>query len=491
MTDDQASFARELRVMPNVRHLIAAQGTSFSRFYTSFPLCCPSRTTFLTGQFAHNTHVQGNFPDTDGGGYIQLTDPERTLPVWLHQAGYWTGVVGKWAEIPPPGTPPGWDRWQITTQSTIAHYYDFTAHTGGERTRTYGSADRDYNTTVLTRVATKAIANRAPSKSPFFLYVPYTAPHFGLGRDDAASRRCKDVPGGGRVAGQTALPAAQDAHAFEHARLPHPPSYDEPDISDKPSFEQRPRLKAKDIAEEKVDNGCRLASLLAVDRSVASIVRALKDAGVLDNTLIVYTSDNGFLLGQHREAVGKNLPYEEAIRVPLLIRGPGIPAAKEISSPTVNADLAPTILDAAGVTEAKDVRRPADGESLLPLAAGKVSEPDRAILIEGRNDAGERNGGGYGALSYVGVRTARYLYVDWHRLDTDTEAAAAAAPIGSGPVVGSELYDMASDPYQLDNLAGSAAYAKPRRALAAELGKLHDCSGESCKADAAIPPPAG
>ncbi len=490
MTDDQSSDPRELRIMPHVRHLIGEEGADFTRFYTSYPLCCPSRTTFLAGQFAHNSGVQGNFPDEDGGGYLNLRDPERTLPAWLHAAGYRTDQVGKWAEFPPPGTPPGWDRWLATTQDTIAHYYDFTLHSGGDSTRRLGDATRDYNTSVLTRISTRMIRSHAASRRPLFLYVAYTAPHFGFGRSDAASSRCGSVPNG-QPAGQTAVPAPRDANAFEHARLPRSPSFDEGEVSDKPLFERRHRLKPSEIAEETVDYQCRLASLLAVDRSVARIVDTLKASGTLDNTMIVFTSDNGFMLGQHRETVGKNLPYEEAIRVPLLIRAPQIPPGTRVTSPTVNADLAPTILDATGVSQPAGLQRPEDGRSLLPLADGKRSAPNRVVLIEGRNDASETNGGEFQARSYIGVRTNRYLYVQWHRRLATDSASAAAAPIGAGSIDAAELYDMRRDPYQLRNLAHSAAYAAPRRALRKALDSLQQCSGASCWLEQTIPPPGG
>src|SRR3954451_6187803 len=244
MTDDQTTS--DLRVMPRTRRLLADEGTSFTRFYTSYPLCCPSRTTFLTGQYAHNTGVQGNFPDTDGGGYLNLRDPGRTLPVWLRSAGYETSVVGKWPEFPPPGIPPGWSHWWTTTESTIAHYYDFSLHSGDGSTRDFGSHAGDYNTNVLTRLSKRLVERSAQRHKRFFLWVSYTAPHFGFGRDDAASRRCGSVPNG-QPAGQTAAPAPADAPAFPHARLPHPPSFDEPDMSDKPPFLRRKPLKPADL----------------------------------------------------------------------------------------------------------------------------------------------------------------------------------------------------------------------------------------------------
>jgi N-acetylglucosamine-6-sulfatase len=487
MTDDQTNA--DLRVMPRTQRLLTSEGTSFSRFYTSYPLCCPSRTTFLTGQYAHNTGVQGNFPDTDGGGILNLRDPGRTIAAWLHSAGYETSVVGKWPELPPPGVPPGWSHWLTTTQSTIAHYYDYALNSPGGP-RPFGSKARDYNTNVLTRLSKGLMERSAHRGKRFFLWVSYTAPHFGFGRDDAASRRCGSVPEPGKPAGQTAVPAPADAGAFADASLPRSPSFNEPDMGDKPRFLRPQSLDRSDFGEMRTDYRCRLASLLGVDRSVAKLVSTLRRTGELDRTFIVFTSDNGFLLGQHREAQGKNLPYEEAIRVPLVIRGPGIPANATVPDPTVNVDLAPTILDSTGTTMPASKNRPADGTSLLPLTQGD-GDPDRVILIEGREDAKPHGGtGSYEAISYEGVRTSRYLYVEWHRAIESSAQAAADVPIGAGPVVGRELYDTQLDPYELDNRVRSAAYTAPRGDLASALSRLEACSGQRCILSAAIPPPA-
>ena len=245
---------------------------------------------------------------------------------------------------------------------------------------------------------------------------------------------------------------------------------------------------AREISATTTDYRCRLASLLGVDRSVASVIAALRASGELDRTLILFTSDNGFLLGEHREAAGKNLPYEEAIRVPLIVRGPGIPAGKSVDDPTVNADLAPTILDATGVTAPEDLARPQDGRSLLPLASGESSWPQRAILIEGRDDAASTPSG-YESISYQGVRTSGYLYVEWHRLRTDTVEGATQAHIGAGPVAGVELYDTSRDPYEIHNLTMDPGYTAVRERLSAALARLAGCEGGDCEVSVDLPSP--
>ena len=170
---------------------------------------------------------------------------------------------------------------------------------------------------------------------------------------------------------------------------------------------------------------------------------------------------------------------------------PGTPADATVSDPTVNVDLASTILAATGTTMPAGKDRPADGTSLMPLMQGD-GDPDRAVLIEGRDDA-EPSGssGAYEAVSYQGVRTSRYLYVEWHRAIESSSQAAADAPIGTGPVVGRELYDTQLDPYELDNRVGSAAYEPSQDELASILARLETCAGSDCVVSAAIPPPAG
>jgi N-acetylglucosamine-6-sulfatase len=230
-TDDQTQA--EMAVMPQVRQLIGGDGTTFANNFVNYSLCCPSRSTFLTGQYSHNTGVQGNEPPS--GGFDKLRGTE-TLPVWLQRAGYYTGLIGKYlngyeAHRDDPGgplIPPGWSEWH---GSTVTYdYYGYQLNEQGTL-NTYGSLQDNpdnppdpslYSTDVYTNKAVDFINQRAPSQQPYFLWLTYLAPHSG-----------GPNPAGNHCAG-TAKPAPRDLHAFDSEPLPQPPSFNEADVSDKP-----------------------------------------------------------------------------------------------------------------------------------------------------------------------------------------------------------------------------------------------------------------
>jgi N-acetylglucosamine-6-sulfatase len=493
MTDDQD--VRSIEAMPRVTRLIGERGATFSDAIASYPLCCPSRVTFLTGQYAHNHGAKGNFPDTDGGGYVSLVKPRRTLPAWLNAAGYRTGHVGKWPTAPGPADPPGWDLWMTTTEETAARYYDYMLHDGGGGVLRFGWRRHDYHTDVVTRLATELVRRWAPRPEPFFLSIAYLAPHVGLGAPgEPASRRCGGTPADD-VEPDAPVPAPRHADAFTSEPLPQPPSFNEQDISDKPripvpgqAFPDR-RLRRDEVEELRRMHGCRLASLKAVDQGVGRLVRALRSAGVLEDTVVVFTSDNGYLLGEHRITGRKNIPYEEALRVPLLVSGPGIPVGAETNGLAVNADLAPTILDLIGVEPARRLTRPADGRSLTPLLRGEVNWPDRAVPVEGRSDTRSDGAGGFQVASYVGIRTERYAYLEHHLARVESREAGAAVQLGAGERVAVQLYDLEQDPYQLDSRHADPRYKAVRGRLAELLSSLVDCVGESCQVEEPLPAP--
>ncbi|CAN5154233.1 sulfatase [soil metagenome] len=475
VTDDQE--APSITSMPAVQELLADRGASFDRFYTSYPLCCPSRTTLWTGQYAHNHGVSGNFPDTDGGGYVSLIDPERVLPEWLRRSGYKTAHVGKWASVPGKVPPEGWSRWIGIAQESSARYYDYRLFDSKlDDGVPYGSKDGDYHSDVMTRRVTRLMDAYERSDRPWFISLAYLAPHVGFGRpDDAATKRCNP---GGKPEGP--VPAPRDADDFEDAELPDTPAFDEKDVSDK-TGDQPPRLDGRRLRDLRLEYRCRLASLSAVDDGVRSIIEKLDALGELDNTYVIFTSDNGFMLGEHRIPARKNLPYEESIRVPLIIRGPGIEPGSTIADPAVNVDLASTILDVTGASQPGGIERPADGISLRSLLEGEASPvPNRAVLIEGRYDTSEEDGQ-FVVASYEGVRTERYELIRKYETTVPIFAEGAEVPLGSGDVVGTELYDMKRDPFQLESVAGTKAYADVEAALIETLAKLAECEGRSCR----------
>ena len=482
-SDDQAPGMT--KALPAVGRELAARGTTFSSAIASYPLCCPARATFLTGQYAHNHGTKGN-NRRGGGGYQALIDPKRNLAAWLQANGYDTGFAGKWLNglRTPHRAPPGWTSWSGLVGEGgdgLSSYYDFDVFEPDGIPRHFGAGASDYQTDALTReYALPFIDAHAAAPQPFFLWLAYHPPHFGLGRNDPAGERCSTGAPTKRDGSQSAIPPPRYAKRFLGARLPRPPSFDERDVSDKPkSVRHRAPLTREDIERIERDYRCGLAALLALDDAVAEIVEHLRATGQLGHTVIVFSADQGVMAGEHRIARGKNKPYEEALRVPLLIRGPGIPSGREVEAPVANADLAPTILDLAGATVPEELTRPVDGVSLRTALGGGAPDSNRAIPIEGReNTARARHG--FKVRSYVGVRTARFAYVEYRRARFEAVAAANSAPLGAGRTTDRELYDLRSDPYELRNLAREPSLARVRRALARLTAEAARCTGAGC-----------
>lgn len=444
MTDDQT--VEQMRVMDRTNELLGDQGTTFSNFVTSFPLCCPSRTTFLTGQYAFNHGVTDNIGPN--GGYYSL-DNRNTLAVWLQRAGYATDFVGhylyRYGVRERTEVPPGWDRWFSTIDPTTFHYYGYTVNDGGVL-REFGNDSEDYQTDVMADRAVAEIEQLAEGDKPFFLNFWTLAPH-------VAEPENSDDPD------LQAVPAPRHRGVYEQEwwTAEQVPAFNEEDVSDKPLFVQlngRFLPVTEVIAQAHYQRA--LESLLAVDEAVGRIVDALERTGELDDTVIMFTSDNGYLQGEHRFRDAKTLPYEEAIRVPLLVRGPGFPAGATAPQLTSNIDLAPTILELAGVSGSLVM----DGQSLLGLASDATPpDDDRAIYLQ---NGAERGDQGATIPHWEGVRVPGYTYVEYDR-------------------GGRELYDLTADPAQLDNRAGDPAYAALQRRLADLLEELRGCEGDACR----------
>jgi N-acetylglucosamine-6-sulfatase len=440
MTDDQT--VESLRVMGNVKTLLADQGTTFDSSFASFSLCCPSRATFLTGQYAHNHGVLGNAPPE--GGYAKL-DSSNTLPVWLQHAGYHTVHVGKYLNGYPGSNrthvPAGWTEWYGSIDPSTYQFYNYTLNENG-RLVTYGSDPASYQADVYSRKAVDAVRRLAPAAAPFFLSVAFLAPHSGGPRESDDPR---NFP--------TPVPAPRHRNRFVSEPLPQPASFNEADVSDKPlGIRNRPLLNAQAIANVTENYRQRLESLLAVDEAVAAIVAALRETGELEQTLIVFTADNGFLHGEHRVPSGKVLLYEPSIRVPLILRGPGIPRGGRVSELVANVDLAPTIVDATGAAPLRTM----DGRSLLSLAEDPGRRTGRDVLIE-------RGPGGNNQQIFAALRTPRYLYAEYSNGDR-------------------ELYDLVRDPDQLTSLHADPAHEALRTELAGRLAQLRSCAGAACRA---------
>jgi arylsulfatase A-like enzyme len=339
------------------------------------------------------------------------------------------------------GVPPGWDEWYVGGNAYVS--YNYVLNENG-RTVAYGDKPEDYLNNVLTEKAVQTIRAASASGQPFFLYVlPYT-PH----SPSVAAPRHKGM--------------------FADAKLPTTPAFNEADVSDKPAFIRGiSPLDQEQIRRLRDEYRRRLASLQAVDDMVERIVNALKAARVLDHTYVMYSSDNGFHLGEHRLPAGKDFPYEEDIRVPAVVRGPGVPAGQRIQATVLDNDFAPTLAEVAGIEPPEYV----DGRSFLPLLKDPQQAWRRSFLIERRQlevqyvELAARRGIVGTELDrsaqYDAIRTADWIYIEY----------------GTGE---RELYDLAGDPLQLDNVVESADPALVA-ALAARLAELRTCAGSECR----------
>jgi N-acetylglucosamine-6-sulfatase len=435
-TDDQTLAS--MKIMRTVNARIAEQGVTFRDSFVNFSLCCPSRATFLTGLYAHNHRVRANHPPVGGFPKFERRYGDNNLAVWLERAGYSTALIGKYLNgyEADPIVPPGWSEWDGVVGASI---YDYNLNQNGQIVH-YGTDPTDYKQDVLTGKAIEFI-DRTPT--PFFLWLTYSSPHTnGPDPSPQPPDDCTDA----------AKPAPRHADAFDSQPLPTPPNFNEADLSDKPqAIQSLPLLTGPKIDDLTRKYRCALESLLSVDEGVGQILDQLKRSGQLADTYVIYTSDNGFFNGEHRILAGKTKLYEESIRVPLLIRGPGIPRSKTAHDLVVNADLAPTIVQATGAKPGLNM----DGRTLLPVARNPRTERGRELPIESR--------------SFNAIRSHRYIY----------------AQHASGET---ELYDLQRDPFELQNLANDPAYADVASKLAQRLEDLKSCRGKACRTHPQVKP---
>jgi N-acetylglucosamine-6-sulfatase len=412
----------DLKYMPKTLESLQTPGMQFQNAFVSLPTCCPSRATIMRGQYAHNTGVWGNGYNgkADGGwqGYVNHGNEQDNVATRLHNAGYRTGLFGKYLNLYSGTTvPPGWDDWFAKlTEEEVFNYY---VNDNGTR-KFFGNSESDYVTDVLSRETQSFIDDSVATGVPFFAYVAPDPPH------------------------EPAIPAPRHEHAFDGVKAPRLPSFNESDVSDKPSpIRSLPLMSQAQVAEIDAHHERRAESLQAVDDLVEAVVNKLQSKGVLDNTYVVFTSDNGWHQGEHRIMSGKGTPYEESIRMPLLVRGPGVQAGTTTNKLTLNTDFLPTFTDLARVTTPEYV----DGRSLRSVLEGSATSWRSAVLLEQR--------------SFLGIRTSDdRKYIEY----------------GSGF---KELYDLKTDPYELNNSYN--ANSSPAD-LASRLQSLKGCAGDACRA---------
>jgi N-acetylglucosamine-6-sulfatase len=457
LTDDLN--ANLIEFMPNLKQQLVAQGTTLKNFFVNVSLCCPSRANILRGQYAHNTQILTNLMPTGGfEKFYALGHESSTVATWLQAAGYRTCYLGKYlngypASVSLTHVPPGWTEWYSPVAGNPYSNFNYVMNENGKLVR-YGSRAEDYLTDVVARKSIDFIKRAAAQGQPFFIHLALYVPH------------------------SPATPAPRHAQLFPDAQLPRPPSFNEPDVSDKPSFiRNRPLLTERQIAQMQDLYRKRLQSLQAVDEMLASLIATLQATGQLEHTYIFFTSDNGFHMGEHRLNSGKQTAYEEDIRVSLIVRGPGVPAGRVLEHLTGNVDLAPTFAELGGAAIPDFV----DGRSLVPLLRNAPPPLDswrQGFLIEHwtqQRQESFKTEGVWEPLDpmerehtqqqlaipqFAAVRTKDYLYVEY--------------------VTGErELYDLNADPYQLESMHSTADPALLQE-LSQRLARLKSCAGKSC-----------
>ncbi len=410
ITDDQRYDT--LKVMPQVQRLLIGGGMQLKQAIVTNPLCCPSRATIFTGRYSHTTGVYFNWGPHGGWDAFRPSE-SSTIATALDAVGYRTGLFGKYLNgyngvgI---SVPPGWDEWFAFTGTNA--YYDYVMFDGLER-HPFGSEPRDYSTDVIARRAASFIRG-TPAGSPLFMVVAPFAPH------------------------NPATPAPRHKGDFSGVPVPFGPAVNELDVSDKPRFVRRQNLlDPRKLAKQQRK---RWESLLAVDDMVSRVVTALRDTDRAGNTLIIYVSDNGLMVGEHR--LGKKMvPYEESIRVPMVVRLPGrVPAGAVSSALVSNVDIAPTIVDFAGAS------LPVDGISMRGVITGTSSSMRSSVVLEHLRSSSD-------VPTYCGVRKRRFTFV---RYGTGEE----------------ELYDLDRDPRQLRNIV---------RLRREKAGKLRSLTRSLCR----------
>lgn len=468
----------DLRFAPQLRRL-ARHGVTFENSFSPFPLCCPARASFLLGQLAHNHEVWWHEKPYGYGAF----DDSRTLATSMQSAGYRTGFVGKYLNgygqhdsrvSGKPSyryVPRGWTDWYAaftnpgipTVRGGTYNYFSTPFNINGAPRNHRG----DYQTGVIGDYSRQLIEKYHRTGKPFFLYVNYVAPHFG-GPDEADDpRRVRDRRGHIEEIKTPARPnwvkGRFDSVIDRAAGVPRQGGPVERDVSDKPRFvRQRPELSREVRRAGKVITRQRAEAIFVMDREIGRTVRLLRRSGEWGSTVFVFTSDNGYYLGEHRIVQGKLNGHEPSLRIPLLMAGPGLRDGSSRFDPITTVDLSATLLDLASA----EAPLPADGTSLVDSLTEGDQGWDSAVPIESAYRTPRRSSiFGDGEMRHsIGVRTARYTYIRY----------------SSGAT---ELYDLARDPHQLRSRHDDPDYDAARRALRGVWTRLRNCRAAACRVE--------
>ncbi len=413
LTDDQRWDT--LWSMPNVQRLLVKHGVTFKNSFVSDSLCCPSRASILTGNYAHTTGVYDNHPPYGGAPrFRENGDEHSTIATWLHAAGYDTGLFGKYLNSYGGGVPPGWDRWVAFDYEPAYYPYYVFSNAPGACKRKRGCRlphkVNAYSTTYFGKATTQFIDTAPKNKPVFAYYAPY-APHL------------------------PSFPQRKYANRFLHLPQYRPPSYNEADVSDKPPWIRKlPRFDHLKDEQIYAERQAEYQTLVTVDNEVGSIVASLRATHRLAHSVILFASDNGISWGEHRLSAGsKQVPYDEALRVPLVVRyEPATRTPTTDSHLIANIDWAPTLAAIAGAPHPAT-----EGRSFLPLLEKRTPDPPWRTQFLLEHMAGNPPSD---APTFCGIRSTGFMYARY-----------------TGGY--QELYNLKTDPYELQNIASEPSQA--------------------------------
>lgn len=463
MTDDHASHAigcygSKIIKTPNIDR-IADQGMRFDNCFCTNSICAPSRAVILTGKHSHLNGVRDNRAVFDGS--------QQTFPKLMQEAGYQTAIVGKWHL---KSDPTGFDYWHIHPRQ--GYYYNPDMIEMGKEKRLMG-----YATDLETDIAIDFIQNKRDKTKPFMVMLHHKAPH----------RSWQPAPRHMKIFDETTIPEAEtlfDDYSTRSAAAREqkmtirdhlvstydlkiegsPPrrmteeqrmAWEEAYGQKRRAFEEQ-KPEGDDLVRWKYQRYMQdyLGCVVAVDENIGRILDFLDDAGLAENTVVIYTSDQGFYLGDHGW-YDKRFMYEESLRMPLLIRFPGhIIPGSESKDLVCNLDFAPTLLGFAGLKAPQDMQ----GRSFLDFFGKTEIEDWRNSIYYHYYEYP----GGHNVKRHYGVRTTQYKMMHFY-YDIDAW----------------ELYDLEKDPRELNNVYNNPSYARVRDELRVELKRLQDYYGDS------------
>jgi N-acetylglucosamine-6-sulfatase len=461
LTDDQDIKLNSLHAQPKVRSLLIEQGLMFDNAYVTTPVCCPSRSSILTGKYVHNHHTYEN--NVHAGCNSQSwrdRNEQKTMGAYMSKAGYKTGFFGKYLNnyalansgVTVKHIPTGWDRWYTLVGNS--KFYHYSVSNQGVEEKHGSNYTQDYFTDRICDQAVKFIKDSS-GDAPFFMYIATPAPH------------------------RPATPAPQYANYFSDEVAPRTPSYGfaAPDkhwiiTNGTPPLTTDTTKAVDDLYRD------RIRTLVSVDDLVEAVINALKKTGVYDNTYIFYNSDHGYHLGENNQQGEKRQPYDENIRVPFIAVGPGIPKNQKTSALALNIDMAPTFIDLAGANVPEDM----DGISLKSELLEHKSEP------KGYNFMIEYYGENTGSFGFIhDCHNNTWLAI--RNCDADGENDIMYArfytndsfPVDSSQIYFHEYYTFKTDPWQKLNIAATKDMPSDvQKKLEESLDTWYQCSGESC-----------